>query len=258
MNMITLNNEDKFIDMHSHILPGIDDGAKNLDVSLELIKQEIKQGVTTIVLTPHFYPESHDLDEFLQKRAEAFEILKKAVAENNLSVELVLGAEVKFSPKILELDLEKLCIENTDYILIEFSMTHYHRWTKDVFYKLQSQGYQPIIAHAERYINLPEDALFELVSAGALVQINVGSLFKDRDTAKKVERFIKANLVHLWGTDTHSVDKRPPMFDKCREYLNKKYKPAYIKRCMGYAQEVLRNEIPFVPDPQKVKKGLFW
>lgn len=258
MNMTILNNKDKFVDFHSHILPGIDDGAKNLDISIELIKREIKHGVTTIVLTPHFYPETDDFDAFIESRQKAFEILKKEVEEQDLPIELVLGAEVKFTPKLLDLDLRKLCIAYTDYILLEFSMLHYHRWTKDVFYQIQSKGYLPIIAHAERYINLPEDALYELVNAGALVQINTGSFFKDRDTAKKIERFIKANLVHLWGTDAHSLDKRPPTFDKCKAYLDKKYKPAYLKRCMQYAQEVLNNEIPIVPDAEKVKKGLFW
>lgn len=258
MNTTILNNNDKIIDFHSHILPGIDDGAKDVDIGIELIKTEISHGVTTIVLTPHFYPETDELDAFLERRRQAYELLKKEAEKQKLPVELVLGAEVKFTPKLLNLDLSKLCIDGTDYILLEFSMLHYHSWTKDVFYKIQSKGYLPIIAHAERYINLPEDALYELVNAGALVQINTGSLFKDRDTAKKIERFIKANLVHLWGTDTHSIDKRPPTFDKCMEFLNKKYKPDYLKRCMKYAQEVLKNEIPLVPDAQKVKKGLFW
>ena len=256
--MTILNNKEKFIDFHSHILPGIDDGAKDVDVSIELIKTELRHGVTTIVLTPHFYPETDNLDEFVERRANAFELLKSEVEKQQLPIELVLGAEVKFTPKLLDLDLTKLCIENTDYILLEFSMLHYHSWTKDVFYQIQSKGFLPIIAHAERYLNLPEDALYELVTAGALVQINTGSFFKDKERAKRIERFIKANLVHLWGTDTHSLDKRPPTFDKCREHLNKKYKPAYLKRCMQYAQEVLNNEIPLVPDAEKIKKGLFW
>ncbi len=255
---MTTTTQTKLIDFHSHILPGIDDGAKNTGESIALIKTEISHGVGTIVLTPHFYPERQELNEFVENREKAYELLKAEVEKQGIEIELILGAEVKFSPKLLNLDIEKLLIGNTDYILLEFSMTHYHSWTKDVFYRIQQMGYLPIIAHAERYENLPEDELYDLVNAGALVQINAGSVLKDKATIKKVERFIKANLVHIWGTDTHSTDKRPPSFDKCKSYLDKKYGEKYLNSCMRYAAEVLRNEIPLVWEAQKIKKGLFW
>lgn len=256
MTMNTQINRQQFgvVDFHTHILFSIDDGARNINESIQLIKEEIKQGVKTIVLTPHFYPETDDLTVFLEKREQSYQQLKAKVEQDNLPIRLILGCEVKFSPKLLELDLPPLCIADTDFLLIEFSMSHYHSWTKDIFFQLQSRGFHPIIAHAERYRNLPNDSLVELVQAGALVQINTSSIVNNPESFKKIKQLIKQNLVHIYGTDTHNFDKRPPTYKLGLQLLAKVSGGKHITDTAEWTNDVLNNISPSLPVPITKRK----
>ncbi len=241
------------VDFHTHILDGIDDGAKNIDESIELIKEEINQGVNTIVLTPHFYPETDDYQTFLLQRKNTYQQLKNKVKEEALPIQLILGAEIKFSPKLLDLDLLPFCIANTNFLLIEFSMSHFHNWTKDVFFQLQSKGFHPIIAHAERYTNLPTSSLLELVQAGAFVQINTSSILRPQ-TYKKVKQLIKQNLVHTYGTDTHSIEKRPPTHKQAFELLAISFGEKHITDTSRWTNDILNDILPLPPAPTTKRK----
>lgn len=209
-------------DLHCHILPGIDDGAKNTDVSLELLRKEYEDGVRNIAFTSHFNSERTTVEAFLAKRQEAYEKLMAALEGQPMQFDFKLGAEVFFSPRLTELDARALCMGDTSYFLMEFPTTHKPHFIRQTVYSLQQQGIVPLIAHIERYPYVLEDPtlLYDWVSAGAYAQINVGSLL-DAKLCKKLCKFISWGLVHVISTDTHSPDKRPPRMAQGKQQLEK-------------------------------------
>lgn len=201
-------------DLHCHILPGIDDGAKDVSISLQLLRKEYADGVRNLAFTSHFNSERTTVEDFLQKRAQAFETLTSALQQESEPMEFrfKLGSEVYFSPNLCTLDAKRLCMGDTAYMLIEFPTTHKPHFIRQTFAQLQEQGILPLIAHIERYPYVLDEPtlLYDWVAAGAYAQINAGSLLKTPKLRKTLCKFISWQLVHVISTDTHSPDKRPP------------------------------------------------
>lgn len=198
-------------DLHCHILPGMDDGAKDVEASLTLLKKEYEDGVRQIALTSHFNSHRISVEEFLAKRDASYGELKEAISHTTMDFVLKLGTEVFFSPQLCELDVSSLCMEGTPFMLIEFPVTHRPHFIRETFSALEQEGIYPIIAHVERYPYIMDhpQLLYELVAAGAYAQINAGALLR-RGQTKQLCNFLKWELVHVISTDTHSMDKRPP------------------------------------------------
>ena len=209
-------------DLHCHILPGMDDGAKDTAVSLELLRREYEDGVRNIAFTSHFNSERTTVEAFTEKRQTAFEQLTAALEGQPMQFDFKLGAEVFFSPGLCELDTRALCMGDTAYLLLEFPTTHKPHFIQQTLYNLQQQGIVPLIAHIERYPYVLEDPtlLYDWVAAGAYAQINVGALLEPK-LCKKLCKFIQWGLVHVISTDTHSPDKRPPHMAQGVQQLEK-------------------------------------
>ena len=221
-------------DLHCHILPGMDDGAKDTAVSLELLRREYEDGVRNIAFTSHFNSERTTVDAFTAKRQAAFEQLTAALEGQPMQFDFKLGAEVFFSPGLCELDTRALCMGDTAYLLLEFPTTHKPHFIRQTLYNLQQQGIVPLIAHIERYPYVLEDPtlLYDWVAAGAYAQINAGALLEPK-LCKKLCKFIQWGLVHVISTDTHSPDKRPPRMAQGVQQLEKLLgKCADIKECI--------------------------
>lgn len=201
----------QLIDLHCHILPGIDDGAKNVDVSMQLLQQEANSGVVGVCFTPHFYYERMSIEEFLANRHQAFSLLKGPIKESRFKMAFKTGAEVYFTPALPSLDLKKLAFYGTNYLLIELPTTFHPSGIEDLLYEIQQQGFIPILAHVERYPYVCENPtlLYDWFSGGALAQINTSGLIRKGHTAKLLEKLINWNLVHLLSTDAHHPEKRP-------------------------------------------------
>ena len=209
-------------DLHCHILPGIDDGAKDTAVSLELLRREYEDGVRNIAFTSHFNSERTTVEAFTAKRQAAFEQLTAALEGQPMQFDFKLGAQVFFSPGLCELDTRALCMGDTAYLLLEFPTTHKPHFIRQTLYNLQQQGIVPLIAHIERYPYVLEDPtlLYDWVAAGAYAQINAGALLEPK-LCKKLCKFIQWGLVHVISTDTHSPDKRPPRMAQGVQQLEK-------------------------------------
>lgn len=222
-------------DLHCHILPGMDDGAKDVATSLALLRREKQDGVENIAFTSHFNSERTTVDAYLEKRARAFDALCAGLEAEPMGLQFKLGAEVFFSPKLCDLEVEKLCIGDTAYMLLEFPTTHKPHFIQQTLQELQSRGILPLIAHIERYPYVLDDPqlLYQWVASGAYAQINAGALL-DASLRKKLFKFISWGLVHVVSTDTHSLDKRPPKMREALDILEKK---------LGgdIAQEIIRN-----------------
>ncbi len=219
------------IDMHSHILPGIDDGARDAEVSLRLIEKDLRDDVTTICLTPHFNFERQSIEEFLHQRAQSFEVLKAAVAKQGWNVNFILGAEVAFSTALAEHpDIAKLCYDGTSCMLVELPAAYLPKWTSEVLDEMQLQGITPLLAHVERYTyfqNEPE-RLFHLLDDGCYAQVNATSIVKHKNAQKFIALLMKHNMVHCMGSDTHSMEKRPPMLKDASNFVQRKMGPQYL------------------------------
>ncbi len=213
------------IDFHSHILPGMDDGASDVKESIELLKMLSDAGVEKVVLTSHFYRQNEKISSFLRRRAEAFEKLSEAVSGLHFCPELVLGAEVYFYPSLSsDPDFYKLCIGDTDYILLELPFEKF----QDNFYSgyakfLNNCEQKIILAHIERYLsfgNSPEDIMRLFDYGNALCQMNCTSLAESGFFKRKVLLdFISDGMISAIGTDTHNVAHRPPMYAKAEKVI---------------------------------------
>lgn len=231
------------IDIHSHILPGIDDGAQSRKESIELLQKLKEQGVTKVVATPHFYHQDQSAEEFLSKRAHAYEKLMSAIDDSMGLPEVVLGAEVYFSPSLSELDMSALCIENTDYFLFELP---YQEITTSVmnqiFDFINHSGKIPIFAHLERFFRYTSpEKLYELTEYGALGQLNCTSLLRF-DTKRAAYKLIKNGRIQLIGTDAHNLNHRPPAIPEAKAILDKKFGSDFFKGLQEKAEAVLNND----------------
>ena len=210
-------------DLHCHILPQIDDGAKDIQTSLKLLEMEKKDGINNVALTSHFYCEYTVLEKFLSDRNLAFEKLKGNLGELKDCFSFKLGCEVFFSPRLFHMEIQKLCLEDTKVLLLELPTTHCPQFFNEFLLDVQEKGIIPVIAHVERYlyvINNP-DILFHWIEAGAFMQINANALFKNKNQTNRIVKFIKWGLVHVIASDAHSLEKRPPKMQQAFSILEK-------------------------------------
>jgi protein-tyrosine phosphatase len=214
------------IDIHTHILPNVDDGSKDIKTSIEMIEQEINQGVTDIVLTPHI--QSTVTKANTAKRQAQFEILKSEVNQRGLKINLHLGAEIMYHAHI-ETDFNKYAFGKNRYVLIEFS-TKVETPIEEVCFDMMAMGYQVIVAHVERYSYLSIDDIKSIKASGALIQVNASAILnKDPLASKKiVKKLIKQKLIDVIATDTHNMDQRPPNLLEAKAYLKKYYDEAAL------------------------------
>ena len=196
------------VDIHSHILPGVDDGSESLESSLALIANEIKNGVDKIILTPHYKSGTYDMP--CVEIANRFESFKREVESRNLKVKLYLGQEIyvcdKFCDKLDSNDV--LTINGTKYLLIEFNYFIEADLLKHVSNVIKS-GYIPVIAHIERYSYLDWNILYDLKMMGALIQINSSCFVKNKNKRlmNNAINAIKENCVDFIASDIHEDRK---------------------------------------------------
>lgn len=208
------------IDFHTHILPGIDDGAKDVSVSAAMLETEKEQGVNEIVLTPHYYGKFYSPTDFVRRRAAAYEKLL-AVAAGEFF--FTLGAEIHFSDTLsVNAECRKLAIGDTRYALVELPFGE--KWSGSLFtrlrYFMDETELTPVIAHICRYPQLRKnpEALLRLAEMGCLLQVNA-SAFCDKDSSGFAFAALKHNLVHCLGSDCHNVTNRAPDLKRAEEAI---------------------------------------
>jgi protein-tyrosine phosphatase len=230
------------IDFHSHILPGIDDGAANVSESLKLLKLLKDDGVDTVVATPHLYLHRQSADDFIEKREKSVKELFAAL-EGGDYPSVVVGAEVYFSTQLNEIPLGPLCVAETEYIIIELPYNTFSRTFLNTFADFISCcEYNVILAHIERYYDYNKtETMNEVLSNNILTQVNCDS-FANFLRRKKLFELIKSGNAQLLGTDLHSADRRPPMFGKAEKIIRKKLSDSAFEDMMNTAAQVLKNE----------------
>ena len=212
------------IDMHNHILYGIDDGCKTIEESIETIKNMKKIGFNSIVLTPH-YIEDSSFNANNNLKLQRLEILKEELLKNNIDVNLFLGNEIFINESINELIINKeiRSINNTRYILIELPFNNQILNLDDYLYELKLKGYKIIIAHPERYTYFKDnyEEARKLYDSGVLFQVNYGSIIGQYGSSslKLVKKLLKDDMVDFISTDIHKPSSS--LFDKFDDIKHK-------------------------------------
>ena len=220
------------IDLHSHIIFGVDDGPKTLEESEQLLIEAYHQGVRTIVATSH---RRIGMFETLEEKIQInFRQVKELAKEIAPDLSILYGAEVYYSNEMLEKlkDGEVPCVNETSYVLIEFSRSTSFWEIRNALKNLLMLGLIPIVAHIERYQALEnnEKYLKEIISMGCYTQVNSSNILKpkffndkNRVLKKRVKYFLERDLVHFIASDMHNLSKRPPYMKDAYEIISKKY-----------------------------------
>ena len=231
------------IDIHTHILPGIDDGSRNSEMSVEMLKALKEEGVTDVVLSPHFYAHENSVEKFLARRQVSIEHLERALEGQSLGIRLHPGAEVLYMDSLDKVDgLGEMTIGGSKYLLLEMPFNKWSTRNLDTVYKIQCNGFTPIIAHFERYIgfNGGLKEMYELKKMGCILQMNAES-FKGFFAKRKSIKFFDEHLASLLGSDCHNLNHRPPQIKFAYDAIQEKLGAPGIDRILHRANRVLEN-----------------
>ncbi len=199
-----MNDRIKAIDFHSHILPEADHGSSGAEMTAEQLTLLKNIGVDTVVATPHFYPNYHTIDGFLEKIEESIDTVRGLdIQRPNIAI----GAEVLYCTGLDRMEgLERLCIRGTDILLLELPMTAWDGELVETVVDL-SQKYKLVLAHIDRYILECEDEIEYFAEQGIMAQINADALYS-MSLKRKIMPYIAAGSVCAIGTDLHETDKK--------------------------------------------------
>lgn len=201
----------KKIDIHSHVLPGMDDGSSSVEESLAMLAASKDQGIDVMAATPHFYPEETTVENFLRCRAEAADRLRPFWREDFPL--LLPGAEVYYFDGISHVEeVSALCIGETGLLLLEMPFDRWSGRMADETARLQARrDVNVVLAHIERYLRYPgnREMLERLRYAGVRMQCNAG-FFLNWRTRRKAVHMLRQGMVQMLGSDCHNMDTRPP------------------------------------------------
>ncbi len=202
------------IDFHNHIIPRVDDGAKTMGVSAEMLATAVEQGITEIIATPHRqHPKFEMLNVSNEDILAAYQKLKDYIEIHEIPIAVHLGAEVYFQSNLVALINHPFALlGSSQYILVEFSTSFLPLSYKAIFQQLMDLGVTPIIAHPERYLPIYSDfsVLKKIYNSGILIQIDAGSLLGTlgRKSEKIAKKILSGGYAHFIGSDAHNTSKR--------------------------------------------------
>ena len=235
-------------DMHSHILPGFDDGAKTVEESLTLIDSLRKQGVRNICLTPHFYTNELSLEDYLAERQEAFDAFAPFIPDD---INVVLGCEVYITDYLFNNnDLSGITYGKSRYILTEFSYsTVFNERTLQRFYILiQNYNLIPVIPHVERYPHLLDhpDIISQLKELGIIIQTNISNFASNAPFFRKrrLLKLIDKGYIDIIGSDTHSMTHNTPdVFREALQTISQKCGSRSVPHLMKNAEKIFNRSL---------------
>ena len=219
-------------DTHTHILPGVDDGPKNVEGSIALLRRLAEQGITDVAATPHFKPiREESIDSFLARRDAAEATLREAMHGIDGLPRLHIGTEVTLCVDLAKYEgLEKLCYRNGSFLLIELDPDTIGDWITNTFYEISNRLLlTPVIAHIDRYFGRMSPKLIdEIVKLNCPLQFNgyaLNSFYTRRHLLKLMNRH--PDTIFVVGSDCHDINRRPPEMDifekKALKYLGEDY-----------------------------------
>lgn len=235
-----------YIDMHSHILPAMDDGSKSMEMTLAMLRIAEQEGIGTIYATPHCMPgKGHPT---LKKVEERIQQVSEAAWNEGIDIELKKGTEYYYVEEMLEWleDGNVITLGDSQCILVEFEPIAERTYIRNAIREILGFNYQPVIAHVERYPSLMEknfSTLSEMKEMGALIQVNCDSVInaKNWNTKRMIKKILQMELVDFVSTDSHRDHGRAPYMKKCADALAKKYGESYARALTGGNAEKYLN-----------------
>ncbi len=235
-------------DIHCHILPGIDDGAENMAETKKMLQEAYKDGIRNIIATPHFHPRRGHAGA--EKVLETLTQVRGVMEEYYPGMNLYSGQEIYYCHDVIEKikNREVLTLQNSQYVLVEFSVGTEGRKIMEGLNNLLMQGYSPILAHVERYGLLIKnmESIEDLAEAGVYLQINSGSLMGQLGGGVKrfVKKLLKEELVSFIASDAHDSRKRRPELAGCIRYVGNKFGKEMAERIFyDNPQKIIENKI---------------
>ncbi|MBJ7894869.1 tyrosine-protein phosphatase [Bacillus atrophaeus] len=249
------------VDIHCHILPSMDDGAKQYSESLEMARAASSQGIATIIATPHHKNGKYENDP--QAVRQAVGHLNELLIREQVPLNVLPGQEIRLYGELAgDMTAHRLLsLNDTKYILIEFPSEQVPRYAEQLFYDLQVKGYIPVIAHPERNREIHENPslLHNLVKKGAAAQITAGSLAGA--FGKRIKNFsvqlAEAHLVHFIASDAHNLKTRDFRYQDGLDVLRKKLGAEYTYMMTENAELLLQNKTIYKETPVHVKRRHF-
>jgi len=245
------------IDIHSHILPGVDDGALTMEDAISMARLAVDEGITKIIATPH-----HQNGTFFNKKQDILKKVKElnyVLQSNNIPLEVLPGQETRIYGSLLD-DFEKgdiLALNHTNYLFIELPSGHVPRYTEQLLFEMQLKGVTPIIVHPERnteIIKNPEK-LFNLVKKGALTQLTAGSV--TGHFGKKVQKFsmqlIESNSTHFIASDVHNTSTRNFHIRQSIAKIYEEFGSQVVYYFQENAELLVRDRPVYKQEPSKIK-----
>jgi len=249
------------IDIHSHILPGVDDGAKSEVDSIEMAKEAVRQGITAIIATPH-----HRNGKYDNTREEILtnvDILNALFEKEDIPLTVLPGQETRLNGDMIEEIKNGILqpLNDTKYLFVEFPSANVPRYAKQMLFDIQVAGLTPIIVHPERNQELLEhpSRLYEFIQNGALTQVTAASIVGKfgKNIQKFSHQLIEANLTHFIASDAHNIKSRAFFFEAAFAEVKKKYGSDYFHLFMENSQLLVDNYNINRLEPEKVKKKKF-
>ncbi len=232
------------LDIHTHILPAVDDGSKSVQQSIEMLLRETEEGIDKVVFTPHFYAERESPDCFVKRRNAAYQMLENELSQKEISIQKYLGAEVAyFSGMSRAEQVDMLCIEGTRALMIEMPFCRWGRNVmEEIFFLREYRGIRPIIAHIERYMRYqPMGMIQRLCESGIWIQTNA-SFFLNWKTAHLAMHMLKKEQIHFIGSDCHNMEKRAPNMEAALSQIGSRLGSAAMDYLEYMEQELLEDE----------------
>lgn len=236
----------EFIDLHSHILPEVDDGSDSMEQTVNMLKIAYEEGIRVMVATSHYYPGR--FEEPISVLNNKLIQIQDRIADLLPDLELLLGCEIYYNHESIGLLKEGVIptIADTRYILVEFSPLTEYRYLKNGLSDFILEGYIPILAHVERYENVVKDMgrVMELIDIGVCIQVNAMSITGEMGKGYQAitKKLLKYQYVHIIATDAHSERTRAPRLHKCYRLVCTKYGRDYANDMFLHNQlKILKN-----------------
>ncbi|MFP3668929.1 CpsB/CapC family capsule biosynthesis tyrosine phosphatase [Priestia sp. SIMBA_032] len=245
------------IDIHSHILPGVDDGASAMEDAVNMARLALDEGITKIIATPH-----HQNGMYFNKKQDILKRVKElnnVLQSENISLEVLPGQETRIYGSLLD-DFEKgdiLTLNHTNYLFVELPSGHVPRYTEQLLFEMQLKGVTPIIVHPERNAEVLKnpEKLLSLVKKGALTQLTAGSL--TGHFGKKVQKFslqlIEANSTHFIASDAHNTSTRNFHMRESISKVHKEFGSQVVYYFQENAELLVQDQSVYRQEPSKIK-----
>lgn len=246
------------IDTHIHMVPGVDDGARDIDMAIQMLHVAKNEGINEMILTPHFNSPRYDNQNVI----ENFNKLRDYILTYRIDFKIHLGNEIYLSEEDIDaiVNRQVFTMAGSRYLLIELPVHQFYPFHEMMIHNLQENGYRIILAHVERYQifeNKPQ-MLQEFVKKGIYCQITTNYIM-NKKTRKKAFKLIKNGLVHIVASDGHNIDKRPPVMKNAYDIIYKAFGQEWAQLLfIENPQLVIMDSILKNPPVEQIKKRYFF